>query len=111
MKGSSKYLIIYSNQSTSVNYFGFGVFEKKDAAKYMKCVEMLTDDSCVHEINDEPIPYNTEDFTMVKLSSAEFEKLKDIFDFADDDETGVFPNAINDAYENDLIEEDDSDDK
>lgn len=68
----------------------------------------LQNGSCDHDAADVSLQYNVEDFSMVKLTQADIDKMSAIFDFSEDDEpVGIFPDAVTDAYDNGLLEDKD----
>ena len=111
MNKISKYIIIYSKEETDANYFGFSIMEGKKASQFMKAVEKLSEEGCPLSINDNTdVSYESDDFVKIKMNPADLSVLQKIFDVDNDEEPiGIFPNAINDAYDNGLFEENEED--
>jgi len=109
MSKNSKYIIIFSRQGTEVNFLGFSLMEAKKASQYMKAVNDLAEEGCVVSICDniEDITYDANDFIKIKVNSSDLLLLQKLFDVEEDEvPIGIFPNAITDAYDNGLIDED-----
>ena len=108
------YLITFNKQiSNDKNLFGFKIFDSKQASLYMHCVNLLSQEAIVFDGGSEEYQYFQEDFESIKLTSSEVKTLCKLFylDFLNESSiVGIFPDAINDAYDNNLVDEDENED-
>lgn len=106
-------MITFTKQiSDDINLFGFKIFDGKNASLYMNCINLLSQEDIKFDSGYEEIQYVIEDFESIKITSAELKTLCKLFDldFLNESATiGIFPDAVNDAYEYDLINEDEDD--
>ena len=104
------YLITFNKQiSNDKNLFGFKIFDSKQASLYMHCVNLLSQEAIFFFWGSEEYQYFQEDFESIKLTSSEVKALCKLFylDFLNESSiVGIFPDAINDAYDNNLVDED-----
>lgn len=110
---NTNYLIIFSKEDTFTDsaFFGFKLFEKNEAKQYMKCIKKLSEDGVSFEIDGNSYIYSDEDFSEMKLTASDIKTLNKIFDFSyEKNGLGIFPDAINDAYDLNLFDEDYNDD-
>lgn len=107
------YLITFNKQiSDDKNLFGFKIFDSKQASLYMHCIDLLSQEDIFFDGGSEEYQYFQEDFESMKLTSSEVKTLCKIFylDFLNESSSiGIFPDAINDAYDNNLVDEDEDD--
>ena len=102
------YIIIYSKTDTDEErYFGFKLFNKDEASKYIKCIKKLSDEGLSFQIGDDHQEfYNDEDFIMTKISGSDIKFLNKLFELnLSGDQCGIFPDAISDAYEFGILDE------
>lgn len=102
-------MIIYSRTEADTNFFGFSIMDSKKAFQYMKAVDALANEEDEMTIGDlfPNVLYDSADFTKMKLTNSDINVLQKLFDMDEDTESiGIFPNAISDAYDSGLIDED-----
>lgn len=108
----AQYLTTFTKQiSDDINLFGFKIFDSKQASLYMHCIDLLSQDYFTFDGGIEEIQYSIDDFESIKISSAEMKTLCKIFelDYLNESSSiGIFPDAINDAYENGLIDDEEN---
>ena len=114
MKSSTKLIIFNIDIADSQNIFGFKLFNNNDAKQYLKCVKLLENNNSEITTNSESFEYSTQYFTVMSISSSELKVLQKFFDIDNDtssdaDAMGFFPNAIEDAYEEGLLDDYDED--
>jgi hypothetical protein len=110
MKSSTKLIVFNIDISDSQNIFGFKLFNNNDAKQYLKCVKLLENNNSEITTNAESYEYSSQYFSMFNATSNELKVLQKFFDIDDDlsesNAVGFFPNAIEDAYEEGLLDED-----
>lgn len=107
----AQYLVTYTKQLNDDVIFGFKIYDAKQANLYMHCVNLLIQEQISWNFEDIQLPYESDDFETMKLTSSEVKTLCKLFDLDYLNESsiiGSFPDAINDAYEYNLIDEDES---
>ena len=105
-------IFLRESETDSSQMFGFKLFEKAEAQQYIKAVKILANNECSFDAEFSSIMYVTSDFSMMKLSANDLKFLSKIFAVNEDnDHIGIFPDAINDAYENGLLEEEEDDEE
>jgi hypothetical protein len=112
MNRGSKYIIIFTRQESDISFLGFSIMDSKKASQYMKAVNKLAEDNCIISMCDtiDDIIYDTNDFIKMKVASSEVDILQKIFNIEQDEEAvGFFPDAVTDAYDNGLSEENEDD--
>ena len=104
----AKNIIIFQHTPDENNsLFGFKIFNQKTAKQFMHVVSILADSNEKFEFNDSLIDYDVENFEIMKISTTELKVLLKLFNCGEEEEcVGVFPDAINDAYELGLISDD-----
>jgi hypothetical protein len=108
----AQYLITYSRPTNDQSIFGFKICDSKQANLYMHCVNLLIQENVSWNYDENQLPYENDDFEVTKLTTPEMKTLCRIFDMDYLNESnivGTFPDAINDAYEYNLIDEDEND--
>jgi hypothetical protein len=110
MKSFTKLIVFNIDISDSQNIFGFKLFNNNDAKQYLKCVKLLENNNSEITTNAESYEYSSQYFSMFNATSNELKVLQKFFDIDDDlsesNAVGFFPNAIEDAYEEGLLDED-----
>jgi len=110
MKSSTKLIVFNIDISDSQNIFGFKLFNNNDAKQYLKCVKLLENNNSEITTNAESYEYSSQYFSMFNATSNELKVLQKFFDIDGDlsesNAVGFFPNAIEDAYEEGLLDED-----
>jgi hypothetical protein len=107
------FLITYSkpiNDNTTI--FGFKVCDSKQTNLYMHCVNQLVQENMSWNYDEIQLSYELDDFELMKITTPEMKTLCKLFDLDYLNESsimGAFPDAINDAYEYNLIDEDEND--
>lgn len=100
------YIIVYSKSDAEDDtYFGFKLFEKQEADQYMKCIKELTDTNSTFSVGSVQEFYNADDFVKSKVSASDIKFLNKFFDLSNGDQIGIFPDAVNDAYDYGLIDD------
>jgi hypothetical protein len=105
---NANYLIIFSKEDSFSDsiLFGFKLFDNKESCQFMKCVNLLANEDASFEFNNITYSYNSDEFIKIKLTSSDLKTLNKVFDFSyEKNSLGIFPDAINDAYDLDLIDE------
>lgn len=108
----AQYLITYSKQINENNLFGFKIYDQKQANLYMHCVDALVQENISWNFDEYQLPYDNEDFVINKITSSEMKTLCKLFDLDYLNESsvvGTFPDAINDSYEYNLIDDEEDD--
>lgn len=107
MNRSSRYIIIYHRQDEDSPLLGFSIMESQEASQYMKAVKRLADEECMIEFDNRIYDsvYDENDFIKTKISESEEAILEKLFDI-EESTVGLFPNAVDDAYDNGLLDED-----
>lgn len=110
----AQYMIIFNRPiSDNVTLFGFKICDGKQASLYMHCVDLLMQDDAKFDSGNDELTYSNEDFDSIKITSNETKLLCKLFDLDYLNESsivGIFPDAINDAYELELLNEDENED-
>ena len=106
MNKNSKYIIIYHRQDEDFPFLGFSIMESQEASQYMKAVKRLADEECMKEFDNRiyDAVYDENDFNKMKISESEEAILDKLFD-VEESTVGMFPDAVNDAYDNGLLDE------
>ena len=106
MNKNSKYIIIYHRQDEDFPLLGFSIMESQEASQYMKAVNRLADEECMIEFDNRiyDAVYDENDFIKMKISESEEAILDKLFD-VEESTIGMFPDAVNDAYDNGLLDE------
>lgn len=109
MKSGSNYIIIFQKEDEyNDSYLGIKLFEKSEAMFFLKCVKFLEENNEWFIVESLNIDYKLDDFRLVKISLDETKVLNKLFDIESSGEkVGVFPDAINDAYEFGFTEDSD----
>ena len=97
MDKTDTYIVIFNDQEDECTWVGFSLLEKADAKRYMKAVKALSAKDERFIIDNEEFIYDSENFFSIKLTEAEAEVIKKIFDIDENDAVGVFPDAESDA--------------
>lgn len=110
MKSSTKLIVFNIEIADSQNIFGFKLFNNNDAKQYLKCVKLLENNNSEITTNSESFEYSTQYFSVMSISAAELKTLQKFFDIDNDTSSeanamGFFPNAIEDAYEEGLLDD------
>lgn len=104
----AKNIIIFQNIPDDNNsLIGFKIFDKISTNRFLKAVSLLSDAGEKFEMNDTLLDYDKEKFEILKISSNEIKILSRLFNIEDEESFGIFPDAINDAYEYGLMSDDD----
>ena len=108
----AKNIIIFQNTPEDNNSIaGFKILDKNGTKQFLKAVTLLEEANQNFEVNDILIDYDKEKFEIIKIGSGDIKVLSKLFNIEDDEETfGVFPDAINDAYELGLLSDEEDDD-
>jgi len=109
----AKNIIIYQNISDGdKSLLGFKILNQKAANQFMKAVSLLENSSEKFDFNELSLDYSTENFEIYKITGSEIKVLTKLFSIdEEDDPIGVFPDAINDAYELNLLSDEDEDEE
>lgn len=110
MKSSTKLIIFNIDIADSQNVFGFKLFNNNDAKQYLKCVKLLENNNSEFTASSDNFEYSTQYFSVMSVSSSELKVLQKFFDIdndtsSDSNAMGFFPNAIEDAYEEGLLDD------
>ena len=107
----AQYMITFTKPITdNVTLFGFKICDGKQASLYMHCIDLLTQEDAKFDTGNDELNYSNEDFDSIKITTAEIKLLCKLFDLDYLNESsivGIFPDAVNDAYELGLTDEDD----
>lgn len=105
----AKNIIIFQNEPGEENtLLGFKILDINSTKQYMKAVSLLSNANEKFEINNMLIDYEMEKFEILKITAGDIKVLSKLFNVGEDEETaGIFPDAINDAYELGLLSDDD----
>lgn len=108
------YLITFTkalNSDCMRNFAGFKIFGKEQAKLYMKSLKQLEEGCCVFDFEDLQFPYVFDEFNLIKLTTKERQLIEKIFDISiEDGAVGIFPDAIDDAVELNVIDDEYSED-
>lgn len=108
----AQYLIKCTKDVNDETLFGFKVCDSKQANLYMHCINLLSEDNETWYFNDQQLNYESDDFEVIKITNSEMKTLCKLFNLDYLNEStiiGALPDAINDAYEYNLINEDEDD--
>jgi hypothetical protein len=101
-------LLVFSRNEMDMQLIGFAIMQGREAAKAMKCIKLLYESNSSFYLDGfGEIQYQIEDFSIQHVTPSELETLARVFEFDYDDESrfGIFPDPINDALDNGLIED------
>jgi hypothetical protein len=109
----AQYMINFTRPiSDNITLFGFKICDNKQASLYLHCVDLLTQEDAKFDIGNDEINYSNDDFELIKITNTETKLLCKLFDLDYLNESsiiGIFPDAINDAYELGLTDDDNDD--
>ena len=109
----AKNIIIFQDSTTDEEstLFGFKILNQNSTKQFMKSVSLLSNIGEKFDVNNSSIYYDMEKFEVIKISSYELKVLTKIFNIEDEEESiGIFPDAINDAYEFGLLSDNNDED-
>ena len=109
MKLTSK-LITFSYQlQQSESIFGFKIASPTEYKQLFKALKLLENNQSQFSYNNQYYQYSLENFNFQSISTSDIRTLNKFFDLASDDSEstaiGFFPNIIEDAYEEGLIDD------
>ena len=109
----TKNIIIFQNSpDEEVSLFGFKIFNQKSAKHFMKAISILANSNEKFEYDNISIDYDVEKFELMKVSSTDIKTLSKLFNVENEEESvGIFPDAINDAYELGLMSDEEDEDE
>lgn len=103
----AKNIIIFQNIPGDNNSLaGFKILDKFSSNRFLKAVSLLSDAGEKFEIDEMILDYDKEKFEVLKIGSTEIKVLLKLFNIEDEESFGIFPDAINDAYECGLMTDD-----
>lgn len=109
MKSSTKIIIFNIDIADSQNIFGFKLLNNTDAKQYLKCIKLLENNNSEFTTGSESYEYSSQYFSVMNVSTSDLKVLQKFFDVdiedSDINTVGFFPNAIEDAYEEGLLDE------
>lgn len=107
MKVSSKLIIFSYELQSGENIFGFKIASPNEYKQIIKALKLLENNQSQFSYNNQYYQYSLEDFNFQSISSSEIKQFNKFFDLAADDNEsstiGFFPNILEDAYEDNLI--------
>lgn len=108
----AKNIIIFQDDPGEENtLLGFKILNANSTKQFMKAVSLLSNVNEKFEINNMLIDYEIEKFEILKITAGDIKVLSKLFNVEEDEETaGIFPDAINDAYELGLMSDDEETD-
>lgn len=104
----AKNIIIFQDSPDDDNtLLGFKILNQKATKQLMKAITLLANANEKFEFNETLIDYDVEKFEIIKVTTGDIKVLSKLFNIEEEEETiGIFPDAINDAYELGLISDD-----
>lgn len=102
-------LVLFYSQEQGEEVIGFKILSSKDATKFRKATKLLEDNGNSYSFGGDQYQWNLENFEFKSVSNAEIKVLNSIFSMDYDNgfsrTVGFFPDAIEYAYEEGLIDQ------
>lgn len=115
MKLSNKLISCNIEKSDGTNIFGFKIFNNESAKNYLKAVKLLENNNSEFMVDSESVDYQTQLFTVTTVSNSDLKTLSKFFDIdfndTESNTIGFLPNAIEDAYDEYLYDEEESEEE
>jgi len=104
----AKNIVIFQDAPGEENtLLGFKILNTNSTKQLMKAISLLSNANEKFEVDNISVDYDTEKFEVLKISTGDIKVLSKLFNIEEEEESaGVFPDAINDAYELGLLSDD-----
>lgn len=111
MKLTNKLISFNIDNGDGNNIFGFKIFNNAGAKQYLTAVKLLENNNIEFSTSTDSYEYQSQYFTVTNVSNADLKVLSKFFDIDFDDSEsnvlGFFPDAVEDAYDEGLFDEND----
>lgn len=103
-------LVIFYSQNVDEEIIGFQIFSSKEAIKFKKALNLLRENESTYEFGGDQFLWKDTNIQIRPLSTAEIKTLNNIFDMdyqnGNSKAIGFIPNAIDQAQDQELMDED-----
>lgn len=103
-------LVLFYSQEQEEEVIGFKILSSKDANKFKKAAKLLEDNGNSYSFGGDQFQWNLENFEFKSLNNTDIKVLNSIFSMDYDNgfsrTIGFCPDALEQAYEQGLIDED-----
>lgn len=110
MKLTNKLISFNIDNGSGNSIFGFKIFNNSGAKQYLTAVKLLENNNIEFSTSTDSYEYQSQYFTVTNISNTDLKVLSKCFDIdfndSESNALGFFPDAVEDAYDEGLFDED-----